>query len=493
MNELTAIPANSYADAPTPQAAEALLALADEVKRDLDMLDYPAKPWVRPREHASGEHVFDVAIVGGGQCGLSVAFGLMREKVTNVLVIDENPAGLEGPWVTYARMVTLRTPKYVTGPDLGVASLTFRRWWEAQFGPAAWETLGKIPKEEWMRYLRWYREVLAIPVRNETKVTLIEPIEGGLYELDVTGAGAPAGGKLLARKVVLATGIQGGGEWHVPPFVEKLPASRYAHTSQAIDFEALKGKKIGILGGGASAFDNAQYALGLGVGEVHVFLRKPQIPRINPIRYMENAGFLRHFRDLDDATKYKGISFFLSHNQPPTNDTFGRAAAYEGFRLHLGSPWNEVEETSGGVRVTTPKETFLFDFLILSTGLLTDTKLRPELAALSDDIARWKDKYTPPPGEANALIDDHPYLSPTFEFTPRDEAAREKLHGLFAFNYSALASLGLSASAISGMKFAIPRLISGITRQLFEDDREPILGDYFTYNEIEFVGQWPAP
>lgn len=492
MNELAAIPLLSFADAPTPEAAEALVKLASAVRHDLEMLEYPAKPWVRPRTHPSGEHVHDAVIVGGGQCGLSIAFGLKREKVDNILVIDENPAGLEGPWVTYARMVTLRTPKYVTGPDLGVASLTFRCWWEAQFGAESWDALGKIPKEEWMRYLRWFRAALDIPVRNETRVTLIEPVEGGLYRLSVSGAGAPSSGVLLARKVVLATGIQGGGEWHVPPFIEKLPSSRYAHTSEAVDFAALKGKKIGILGGGASAFDNAQYALGLGVGEVHVFLRKPRMPRINPIRYMENAGFLRHFRDLDDATKYKGISFFLSHNQPPTNDTFGRAAAYEGFRLHLGSPWDEVEETPEGVRVTTPKETFLFDFLILSTGLLTDTKFRPELAALSGDIACWKDRYTPPPGEANALIDVHPYLGPSFEFTPRDEKAASRLHGLFAFNYSALASLGLSASAISGMKFAIPRLVSGITRQLFEDDRDAILGDYFAYNEEEFIGQWPA-
>jgi hypothetical protein len=36
-------------------------------------------------------------------------------QVTNVLVLDENPAGLEGPWVTYARMVTLRTNKALTG------------------------------------------------------------------------------------------------------------------------------------------------------------------------------------------------------------------------------------------------------------------------------------------------------------------------------------------------------------------------------------------
>lgn len=35
------------------------------------------------------------------------------------------------------------------------------------------------------------------------------------------------------------------------------------------------------------------------------------------------------------------------------------------------------------------------------------------------------------------------------------------LCGLFAYNYSALPSLGLSGSALSGMKAAMPKLISG--------------------------------
>ena len=69
--------------------------------------------------------------------------------------------------------------------------------------------------------------------------------------------------------------------------------------------------RIAILGGGASAFDNAQYSLKSGVGAVEVFVRRPELPRINPIRFMEFAGFLHHFADLDDATKYAGIDFFM--------------------------------------------------------------------------------------------------------------------------------------------------------------------------------------
>jgi len=464
----------------------ALAELQRRVRHDLKCLDYPAHKWVREHRHSSGQHVYDAVIIGGGQCGLAVAFGLLREKVDNILVVDENPAGFEGPWITYARMVTLRTPKYLTGPDLGVASLTFRAFWEAQYGEAAWDKVEKIPREEWMRYLRWFRATLEIPVRNESKVTLIEPLERGLFRLQLSGISGQ--GPLLARKVVLATGIQGGGEWHMPSFITSvLPKHLYAHTSGPIDYTPYIGKKIGILGGGASAFDNAQYALGLGVAEAHVFLRRNEMPRINPIRFMENAGFLRHFADLTDAAKYQAMDFFLGHSQPPTNDTFSRAAAHPGFFLHLGEPWLQVEETPAGVRVTTPKGKHDFAYLVASTGLLTDVALRPELAAVASDIAHWRDVYTPPEGKVNRLIEDHPYLGPSFEFLPKMPEAADRLHGLFVFNYSALVSLGLSAAALSGLKFAAPKLVAGITRQLFIDDSKEILADFLAYNQMEFI------
>ena len=457
------------------------------VRHDLACLAL-SPSWVPVETGPNGEAVFDVVIVGAGQCGLGAAFGLHREGVRNILVVDENPAGVEGPWETYARMITLRSPKHLTPLDFGIPSLTFRAWWEAQYGTASWAGLGLIPKGEWARYLRWYRDILELPVRNETRVTLIEPIGGGLYRLDVED-GAP----LHARKVVLATGIQGGGEWHTPAFIrEALPRARYAHTSEAIDFEALKGKRIGILGGGASAFDNAQHALGLGAGSVDVFIRKGELPRINPIRYLERTGILRHFPLLDDARKHRVIDHFLRLNQPPTNDTFGRAAAYPNFTLHLGAGWDSVAEDGGVGGVKTRAGIFDFDFLILSTGILNDVALRPELAAVKDDIQLWRDRYSPPPAEVNPMIDDHPYLGPSFELTSRTANGEAGLHGLFVFNYSALASLGLSASALSGLKPALPRLIAGITGQLFLDRQDVLLAAYLDYDEVEFEGRWPA-
>ncbi|MCI4592584.1 FAD/NAD(P)-binding protein [Sphingobium sp. BYY-5] len=463
-----------------------LPALEADLARQLVLIGHGGTDWTRPRAHPQG-HVHDVVIVGGGQSGLAAAFGLLRERVSNILVIDENTQGYEGPWETYARMITLRTPKDLTPIDFGIPALTYRSWWEAQHGAAGWEAVDKIARGDWMDYLRWYRRVLALPVRNDTRLTLIEPLGDGIHRLHLDSQPP-----LLTRKVVLATGIHGGGEWHTPAMIrDALSPALYAHTSAPIDYAALAGRRIGILGGGASAFDNANAALALGVEAAHVFIRRPILPRINPIRFMERVGFTGRYPALDDADKYAVMASFLGHNQPPTNDTFDRAAAWPGFALHLGAPWLAVEQTENRVRVTTPQGRHDFDFVILSTGLVSDPGLRPELALVADGIARWADRFAPPPGSANALIDAHPYLGPGFELLPRTSSAAAALHGLFAFNYSALISLGLSASALSGLRTALPRLVKGITDQLFLDDRTALVADLIAYDEAEFVGEWP--
>ena len=458
--------------------------LTEQVKTDLSYIGFSSQSWVAPTSHPEG-HVYDVVIIGGGQSGLSTAFALLRERISNILILDENPAGYEGPWVTYARMFTLRTPKQLPSIDLGIPSLTFQAWWRAQHGEQGWEELDKIPRHEWMNYLRWYRDVLALPIRNEVKLELIEPMKENLHRLHVTDKEEPK--SYLARKVVLATGIQGGGEWHVPEFIKQLPKERYAHTSEAIDFDCLTGKRVAVLGGGASAFDNANYALEQGVKEAHVFVRRKQLPRINPIRQLEHSGLIERYHILSDEEKYTAMSHFFRFNQPPTNDTFSRASAWEGFHLHLDSPWLKVEESINGAIVTTPHGQFEFDYLIISTGLVSDPAVRPELRKIHPFITRWKDVFTAGADIANPVVDEHPYLTPEFAFTPNCEKGKKALRGIFSFNYSALISCGVSASALSGLRFAVPKLAKGIADELFEEDKQSILQGYLAYDVEEFV------
>ena len=57
---------------------------------------WPGREWVVPRTAADGEaHVYDVLVVGAGQCGLAAAYGLMRDKVYNIICLDENEVGAE--------------------------------------------------------------------------------------------------------------------------------------------------------------------------------------------------------------------------------------------------------------------------------------------------------------------------------------------------------------------------------------------------------------
>src|SRR3954471_12393515 len=107
---------------------EALTGLA---KAELAQLNYPATNWVPPTPGPDGVPLLDTLVIGGGMCGQAAAFAPLRGGVRNLRCVDRAPHGREGPWATFARMETLRSPKHLTGPDLGVASLTYRAWHEA--------------------------------------------------------------------------------------------------------------------------------------------------------------------------------------------------------------------------------------------------------------------------------------------------------------------------------------------------------------------------
>ncbi|TKH09731.1 monooxygenase, partial [Bacillus wiedmannii] len=50
---------------------------------------------------------------------------------------------------------------------------------------------------------------------------------------------------------------------------------------------------------------------------------------------------------------------------------------------------------------------------------------------------------------------------------------------------------GISASSLPGMRYGIPRLVSAVADELFSDNRKEILKNFYSYNEVEFVGKWP--
>lgn len=456
--------------------------LAERVHFELECLGYPAREWVPPRTFES-QPVHDAVIVGGGQNGLAVAFRLQRERVTNIRVLDRSPAGLEGPWVTFARMHTLRTPKSVSGPELGVPSLSVRAYYEARFGKEAWAKLGKIPRGEWHDYVGWVRRTVGIDVTNDATVTDIEPLANGLLAVHARIDGRDE--RILARNVVLATGIEGSGRWVVPEMIRTaLPRDRYAHTSEPIDFDALQGERVAVLGGGASAFDNAATALEHGAASVDLFVRRRALPSVNPNRWIEFCGFMRHFGDLDDARKWQFMKVFFDRNQPPPQDTFERCVRHGNFHLHLGSPILGLEQSESAIRLSVPDGVHEADFLIVGTGFAVDLPGRPELARFADKIALWSDRYQPAPRDERAVMAGFPYLSGSFQFTEKVPGEAPYLKNIYNHTFGAMMSLG-GAAGISQLKFSTDRIALGITRQLFLDDADDFIRSLQDYDVAE--------
>jgi cation diffusion facilitator CzcD-associated flavoprotein CzcO len=442
--------------------------LSDRVRQELTYLSYLSGEWTISRSW-NGARVLDVLIVGGGQAGLATAFGLKLERITNIRIVDRNPRGLEGPWRRFARMTELRTPKEVTGIDLGIPSLTPRAWYEAKFGRKAWGRINKIPPKLWREYLDWYRDVLKLPVENETEVTSIEPA-GDLLLAHLHRKGRPE--RAYARKIVLATGWEGNGSWRAPrALVADLPAERYAHSADDIDFGRLAGKRVGVLGGGASAFDNAAAALEAGATRVDLCFRRANMPRINPLVWMNFAGMLGHFGELTDLERWRFMRHILGELPlPPPQDTFWRCRRFENFAWHADCAWHSVRNEGEAAKVETKAGTFTFDFIIFATGVETDLSVRPELAPIVHQIALWRDRFTPPPGEESDVLARHPYLGTAFEYMEREPGTAPFLGRLHNFTFGATPSLGVTSLAIAGMTYGVRRLVSGLVRDLFRED-----------------------
>lgn len=467
---------------------QALRALEDAIRRDLDLLNYPAREWVLSRESSRGQKILDVIIIGGGQGGLVSAFGLLREKVKNILVIDENPEGREGPWLNFARMHTLRTPKHLTGPDLGLPNLTPRAWYEALFGKEEWDKVGLIPKEHWAEYLRWYKQLLGIPVQNLTRAGAIEWNESEkCFSIPLTDLVLNTTEVALARKVVLATGIDGSGRWDVPTMIsDKITRKHYAHTRDEIDFDQLNGKVVAVLGAGASAFDNASVALEKGAKEVHLFYRRGDLPNINAYRWAEFVGFLKHHSDLPDKMKWRFIRQILKMGQLPPTDTFARATKNPNFLLHGNNKWNGIEQENGHVKIHSTTGEFNVDYIIVGTGCVTDLSLRPELENIVDKIALWKDRFTPPENERNDDMLRHPYLGSHCEFTEKEPGSAPYLSSIFNFTFGGLVSIGFGGASISGMKYSVQKLVNGITKQLYLEDADAFYQSLEEFDLREF-------
>ena len=449
-----------------PDSAARLQALASRIARELHAIAHPSQAWMTPHTGPDGQPVLDVLIVGAGQSGSAVGFGLLRSQVSNILAIDAASVGREGPWTTYARMHTLRNPKHFTGPDLDIPSLTCQTWFEARFGEDAWNALDMLPKQLWGEYLLWVRRVTGVPVQNDTRLLSLAPA-GALIAATVQIKGETT--TLYARKVVLATGQESIGRWALPSTLQALPSTHCAATADSIDFTALRGKTVVVTGAGASAFDNAATALEAGA-TVHLLCRRlaPQV--VQPYRWLTFRGFLRHLSDLDDAWRWRFMRYILGLREGFTQATYDRCAVQPGFHLHTGRAVTSSAMVKDRVELQTTKGPLTADFVISATGVDIDFMARPELQNFAGNIATWADRYTPPTHEQDTRLGAFPYLASDYAFVERDAGSTPWITNVHLFAIGSTASFGASGSSINALTTAVPKLVDGLTRGLFRDD-----------------------
>lgn len=471
---------------PSPESPIGLPALEARLHQDRAWLGLPPPDWVATRQH-NGCNVVDVAIIGGGQAGLAAATALLHTGI-HARIFDQSPQGFEGPWATTARMETLRTAKELTGPA-DLPALTFRAWFEAQFGQSVWEALDKIPRLQWMDYLRWYRRVLNLDVHNEHRVRAVLPRADGFVELDIE---SPGGRRTeLARRVVLATGRDGLGGAYLPDFARQLPRSHWAHSSDVMDYDQLAGKRVGVIGAGASAMDSAATALEAGADSVDLLIRRADIPRIHKVKGASNPGLTHASLDLPDDWKWR-IRHYLNQQQtpPPPGSTL-RVSRHSNARFNLGCAITDVRLTKNELEVHTTKGFFTLDFLIFSTGFRIDWSSRPEFAALAPHIRAWKDRYTPPPGQDDQELADSPDLGTAFELQEKSAGACPGLSRVHCFCYPATLTHGTVSSDIPALGDGAKRLAKGIASLLYREDIDIHYANMQAFTEPELTGnEW---
>ena len=201
--------------------------------------------------------VCDVAIVGAGPYGLSLASHLRAAKVDTRVFGDpmsfwrrNMPQGMQ---VRSAWDAT-----HIADPDQRFSLDVY----------AAETRMGKpdpLPREDFIRYGEWFQRGV-VPDLDRRKVARIEATDGGfLLRLD-------DGHALCARRVVVAAGL--ANQAYRPSQFAALPSELASHTSDHASLDHFRGRRVAVIGCGQSGCEGAALLNEAGA-EVDIISRDP--------------------------------------------------------------------------------------------------------------------------------------------------------------------------------------------------------------------------
>lgn len=286
---------------------------------------------------------------------------------------------------------------------------------------------------------------------------------------------------MVVRKLVLATGVEGTGGPRIPQVLDGLGPGLAAHAGHAIDFAALRGRSVGVLGAASSAFDAAAVALEAGAASVHLFCRRPDLVVAGPGGTPPSAAVQEAFHRLPDEERWRRrwTAATAGAGASVPLDSVQRATAFPNFHLHLGAPWHDAVGGDGVVRVAAEDGAYTFDFVIAGTGYQSDPRTRAELNGIAERIALWRDVYEPPAALPSEHLGSFPYVGAGYQLTARHPDDAAWVGNIHAFNVGASQSFGLPVSDVPSLPAGVPRLVGAIAHDLVVADlhrRPPAAG-----------------
>jgi FAD-dependent urate hydroxylase len=421
------------------------LVLEQEVMSDLESIGIH-----RPTSFQEVE-ILDVAIIGGGQAGMSVCLGLWKKHIFNVVLFDCAEEGFEGPWLNTARMKCLRSNKEgLIGPSLGLPHLSFPVWFEATYGN--WTALERVPTSLWAEYLHWFQRVLTLPVKHGWRLLSILPDQGKL-KLRFNDQR-----EIYVHKVVLATGRTGCGGFALPTFLHNMPKSFWFHTGEVIPINSFRGKRILIVGAGASAFDAAATALEQDAQHVTMIMRREHLPTVN---LFDVYPCWPIFFSLSDEERLHFFQTAIEAGAPPPSESIARLSHWSNFQF-IADCCIESISHSEHVVLSTNQGILETDLMIFATGYAVDLQSVPELNLLCDEIQLWEDRLECP----SSKLARFPYLGKNFEFLEKIPGSAPYLKDIHCFNYGAYLSHGRISGDIDQIAIGVERLTEGIAADL---------------------------
>ncbi|HEY1962900.1 MAG TPA: NAD(P)/FAD-dependent oxidoreductase [Rhizomicrobium sp.] len=395
--------------------------------------------------------VCDVAVIGGGPHGLSLAAHLAARGID--FRVFGKPLSTWGEHMP--RNMVLKSDGFVSNLSAPSPDSTLKAWCGKNGVPYADEGL-PVPLDTFLTYANAFRKRY-VPMLEETNVMALRS-EGDIFELTLETVE-----RFKARNVVLAIGITSFA--YTPPVLAQLPKQYVSHSYEHRDGDGFKGKEVAVVGRGASAVDLAWLLHEQGAS-VRIVARSSEIEFNKvPDAYEESligklhrpaSGIGRGWKSLfcaqapllfyrlPEAMRMRAIG---SHMHP-AGGWFMREKIEQNVPLLLGRSIKSAEARNGQVSLKLAdrsgnEEVVVCDHVIAATGYQPDLRKVP---FLSPDLVA---KISP---RENVTL-----LSDTFETS---------MKGLYAVGLAAMHNFGPLMRFMVGAEFAAPRVATALDRRL---------------------------